>query len=109
MYGVPISTFSNVSAGITFANNTINQSQGFESSIVQWFIQQQGGRNNFNEPALTAGWSFDNSNKYMFATDGGSFDINGSVNIPVISNIEAYKLKLVVNIILQYQIPICQR
>ncbi|MEY8703129.1 outer membrane protein assembly factor BamA, partial [Francisella philomiragia] len=61
MYGVPISTFSNVSAGITFANNTINQSQGFESSIVQWFIQQQGGRNNFNEPALTAGWSFDNS------------------------------------------------
>ncbi|MBK2026361.1 outer membrane protein assembly factor BamA [Francisella philomiragia] len=94
MYGVPISTFSNVSAGITFANNTINQSQGFDSSIVQWFIQQQGGRNNFNEPALTAGWSFDNSNRYMFATDGGSFDINGSVNIPVISNIEAYKIEV---------------
>nr|WP_168711768.1 outer membrane protein assembly factor BamA [Francisella orientalis] len=94
MYGVPISTFSNVSAGITFANNTINQSQGFESSIVQWFIQQQGGRNNFNEPALTAGWSFDNSNKYIFATDGGSFDINGLVNIPVISNIEAYKIEV---------------
>ncbi|MDE4957299.1 BamA/TamA family outer membrane protein, partial [Francisella tularensis subsp. holarctica] len=84
MYGLPISTFSNVSGGITFANNTVKQSDGYQSSIVPWFIQQQGGRNNLNEPALTAGWSYDNSNKYIFSTDGGSFNLNGSVNIPVI-------------------------
>ncbi|MDE4980241.1 outer membrane protein assembly factor BamA, partial [Francisella tularensis subsp. holarctica] len=39
MYGVPRSTFSNVSGGITFANNTVKQSDGYQASIVQWFIQ----------------------------------------------------------------------
>ncbi|MDE5033735.1 BamA/TamA family outer membrane protein, partial [Francisella tularensis subsp. holarctica] len=48
----------------------------------------------FTEPARTAGWSYDNSNKYIFASDGGSFNLNGSVNIPVISNINAYKLEV---------------
>ncbi|MDE4955312.1 BamA/TamA family outer membrane protein, partial [Francisella tularensis] len=61
---------------------------------VHLFIQKQGGRNNFNEPELTAGWSYDNSNKYIFATDGGSFNLNVSVNIPVISNINAYKIEV---------------
>ncbi|MDE4942914.1 BamA/TamA family outer membrane protein, partial [Francisella tularensis] len=70
------------------------KSDGYQYSIVQWFIQQQGGRNIFNEPALTSGWSYDNSNKYIFATDGGSFNLNVSVNIPVISNINAYKIEV---------------
>lgn len=93
MYGVPVSTFSNVSGGLTFANNTVKQSEASQDSIVQRFLKQQG-RNSFNEPALTAGWSYDNSNKYIFATDGGSFDLNGSVNVPYISNINAYKLEV---------------
>ncbi|MFT5950733.1 MAG: outer membrane protein insertion porin family, partial [Francisella sp.] len=93
MYGLPISTFSNVSWGLTYANNTVKQSDGYKSSIVQWFLDKQG-RNSFNEPAVTAGWNFDDSNKYMFATDGGSFNLNGSVNIPGISNINSYKVEL---------------
>lgn len=92
MYGLPISTFSNVSWGLTFANNTVKQSDGYQSSIVKWFIDQQG-RNVFNEPAVTGGWSFDNSNKFMFATDGGSIDLNGTINIPGISNINSYKVE----------------
>ena len=93
MYGLPISTFSNVYWGLNYANNTVKQSDGYKSSIVQWFLDKQG-RNSFNEPAVTAGWNFDDSNKYMFATDGGSFNLNGSVNIPGISNINSYKVKL---------------
>ncbi|QIV96467.1 Beta-barrel assembly machine subunit BamA [Allofrancisella inopinata] len=94
MYGLPISTFSNVSWGLTFANNTLKQSEGYKSSIVEWFIQQQGGRNVFNEPAITGGWSYNNSNKYMFPTQGGSFNLNGSINIPGISNINSYKVEV---------------
>jgi outer membrane protein insertion porin family len=93
MYGLPVSTFSNVSWGLTYANNTVKQSSGYNSSIVEWFLKEQG-RNSFNEPAVTAGWNFDDSNKYMFATDGGSFNANGSVNIPGISNINSYKVEL---------------
>ena len=93
MYGLPISTFSNVSWGLTYANNTVKQSEGYKSSIVQWFLDEQG-RSSFNEPAVTAGWNFDDSNKYMFATEGGSFNVNGSVNVPVISDINAYKVEL---------------
>jgi len=92
MYGLPVSTFSNVSWGLTYANNTVKQSDGYKSSIVQWFLDKQG-RNTFNEPAVTAGWNFDDSNKYMFATDGGSFNLNGTVNVPGISNINSYKLE----------------
>ena len=94
MYGVPISTFSNASWGLTYANNQIKQSSGYDSSIVDWFEEQQDGRNSFNEPAVTAGWNFDDSNKYIFPTDGGSFSLSGSANIPGISNIYSYKVNL---------------
>ncbi len=93
MYGLPVSTFSNVSWGLTYANNTVKQSEGYNSSIVDWFLKTQG-RNTFNEPAVTVGWNFDDSNKYMFATEGGSFNVNGSINMPGISNINSYKVEL---------------
>lgn len=93
MYGVPISTFSNVSGGLTFANNRVKQSEAYQDTIVQRFLKQQG-RSSFNEPAITAGWNYDNSNRYIFATDGGSFNLTGSANIPVISNIYSYKVQV---------------
>ena len=92
MYGVPISTYSNVSWGATFANNAIEQSPGNESSIVTWFIQQQGGRSVFNEPAITVGWDTNDTNSYMFATEGGTLSTSASVNVPYIGNINSYKL-----------------
>ena len=93
IYGVPVSTFSNVTGGLTFADNTVKQSQGYQSAVVDWFTQQQGG-NNFYETALTAGWSYDNSNRYIFPTEGGSFGLNGSINLPGVSNIQAYKIQV---------------
>ena len=93
IYGVPVSIFSNVTGGLTFADNTVKQSQGYKSAVVDWFTKQQGG-NNFYETALTAGWSYDNSNRYIFPTEGGSFGLNGSINLPGVSNIQAYKVQV---------------
>ncbi|APC96994.1 outer membrane protein assembly factor BamA [Francisella frigiditurris] len=93
MYGVPLSAFNNVTWGITYANNNVKQSTGFNSSIVDYFIAQNGGKHQFNEPAITAGWNYDSSNKYMFPTAGGTFNLNGSVNLPYLSGIQAYKIQ----------------
>ena len=94
MYGVPISAFSNITWGAIYDNNDLRQSSGVNSSIVDWFINEQNnGKHVYNEPAITAGWSYDSSNKFMFATDGGSFDLNGSINIPG-SSLQAYKVDM---------------
>ncbi|MED7787480.1 outer membrane protein assembly factor BamA [Francisella sp. 19X1-34] len=93
IYGVPVSTFSNVSGGLTFADNTVKQSDGYKSAVVDWFTAQQG-TNNFYETALTAGWTYDNSNRYIFPTAGGSFGLDGSINLPGVSNIQAYIVKV---------------
>ncbi|ASG68583.1 outer membrane protein assembly factor BamA [Francisella halioticida] len=93
IYGVPVSTFSNVTGGLTFSDSKVKQSDGYQSAVVDWFTQQQG-TNNFYETALTAGWSYDNSNRYIFPTAGGSFGLNGSINIPGVSNIQVYKIEV---------------
>ena len=94
IYGLPVSTFSSINWGLTYANNDVENTPGYESSIVDWFIKQQNGKHIFNETAVTAGWSYNNTNSFIFPTDGGSFNVNGSINIPGISNIYSYKIQV---------------
>ena len=93
LYGMPLSTFSNLTWGFQFTNNRVKQADSTDtSSILNNFIASQDGKSDFNEPALTLGWNYNSTNKFMFPTEGMSLNLNGIFNVPG-SDIQSYKLK----------------
>jgi len=91
-YSVPISSYSYVNWGANFTNNDVQQPSSGYSSIVKRFIESEDGSHVFNQPAVNAGWTYDSSNKFFFATEGMFLSLNSTVNIPG-ADLQTYKLE----------------
>ncbi|MBK2126177.1 outer membrane protein assembly factor BamA [Fangia hongkongensis] len=90
-YSIPTSAFDSVSIGGGIDHTQVLQPTGGTSQIVEWFVNQNGGKTSYNTFTVNLGWNHNSTNRAFFPTHGTTFGINGTASVPF-SDLQWYKI-----------------
>ena len=91
-YSIPTSAFDSISVGGGVDHTQVLQPSGGTSSILEWFVNQNGGQTSFNTFTVNLGWNHNSTNRAFFPTEGTTLGLNGTVSVPGISDLQWYKV-----------------
>ncbi|WP_116963662.1 outer membrane protein assembly factor BamA [Fastidiosibacter lacustris] len=91
-YSIPTSAFDSISIGGGVDHTQVLQPSGGQSSILQWFVNQNSGKTSFNTFTVNLGWNHNSTNRAFFPTEGTTLGINSTTSLPGISDLQWYKV-----------------
>ncbi len=91
-YSIPTSAFASISIGGGVDHTQVLQPSGGQSSILQWFVNQNSGKTSFNTFTVNLGWNHNSTNRAFFPTEGTTLGINSTTSLPGISDLQWYKV-----------------
>lgn len=89
-YSIPTSAFDSISVGGGIDHTQLLEPSGGKSSIVEWFIGNNGNQNVFNTLTVNLGWNHNSTNRAFFPTAGNTLSINTTASVPG-SDLQWYK------------------